>query len=128
MTTNSRFAVAMIALAATAAATQADAGDRYTGDRHNQDRAYGTIQVERERQRALVEQGRNDGSITWTEKYSLSREQARIEQLERDALADGRLSRDEYRNLRQAQDDAARHILTERHDNQVRGWWWRLWR
>ncbi len=123
MTTRSRFVVAMIALAATAAATRADAGDRY-----NQDRAYGALQAERERQRALVELGRHDGSITWTEKYSLAREQARIEQLERDALADGRLSRDEFRNLRQAQDDAARHIHTERHDNQVRGWWWRLWR
>lgn len=97
-------------------------------DRYDQDRAYGVVQAERERQRMLVEQGRNDGSLTWYEKYSISREQARIDQLEREALADGRLSKDEFRDLRQAQGDVARSIHAERHDGQVRGWWWRLWR
>jgi hypothetical protein len=120
-----RIAAVAIAVIATVPIVSASA---HTRDRYDQGRAYGEIQAERERQRSHVEQGRNDGSITWTEKYSLSREQARIEQLEREALADGRLDRDEYRTLRQAQDDAARHIHTERHDNQVRGFWWRLWR
>ena len=97
-------------------------------DRYNQDRAYGDIQAERERQRAAVEDGRGDGSLTWYEKLSINREQARIAELERAALADGRLGKDEYFRIRQAQDDAARHITAERRDEQVRGWWWRMWR
>lgn len=104
-------------------AVAADAHDRFS-----QDKAYGQIQAERDRQKAMIEQGRSDGSLTWYEKYSLNREQTRVDQLERDALADGRLTRDEYRFIRQAQDDAARSIHAERHDGQVRGWWWRLWR
>ena len=97
-------------------------------DRYDQDRAYGAIQAEREHQRRLIEQGRNDGSLTWYEKYSIGREQARIDQLEREALADGRLEKDEFHSIRRAQDDTARSIQIERRDGQVRGWWWRLWR
>ncbi len=122
MTARIPIAIGSIALLIATTAT-AEARDRY-----DQDRAYGSIAAERERQRTLVEQGRNDGSLTWYEKYTIGREQARIDALERDALADGRLSRDEYRSIRQAQDDAARSIHAERHDGQVRGWWWRLWR
>ncbi len=93
-----------------------------------EDRLYGEIQSERDRQRTQIERGRNEGSLTFLERYSLRREQSRIEQIERNALSDGRLDRDDYRRIRQAQDDAARHIQAERHDTQVRGWWWRLWR
>jgi hypothetical protein len=97
-------------------------------ERFDQDRAYGSIQAERERQRALVEAGRDNGSLTWYEKYSINRERARIDALERAALADGRLNRDEYRAIREAQTEATRNIYAESHDGQVRGWWWRFWR
>ena len=81
-----------------------------------------------QRQVSAIDEGRADGSITWFERFVLRREQARITQLHTEALADGHLSRDEYRLIRQAQDDASRHINRERHDSDVRGWWWRLWR
>ena len=121
MTATTRTAMATLAILIASTA----AGGAH--DRFDQDRAYGIIQAERDRQRALVEDGRSDGSITWLEKYDLSREQARIEELERRALADGRMSRDEYRMIREAQSDAERHIWSERRNEQVRGWWWRLW-
>jgi hypothetical protein len=40
-------------------------------------------------------------------------------------LADGKITRDEYYKVKEAQNDAGRHITAEKHDNQVRGWWWR---
>ena len=55
-------------------------------DRYDPDRAYGAIQAERERQRSIVEQGRSDGSLTFMEKYSIGREQARINALERERI------------------------------------------
>ena len=122
MTRTSKIAIASLATLIATAAT-ASAHDRY-----DQGRAYGDIQAEHARQQAAIEQGRADGSLTWYEKFAINREQARVEQLEQDALADGRLSKDEYIRIRQAQDDAARHIASERHDEQVRGWWWRMWR
>lgn len=117
--------VLFVGIATLSAATAAHAGAR---DRYDQDRAWGVIQAERDRQQAIVEQGRADGSITFLEKYAIERGQARIGTLAREALADGRLSREEFLRIREAQADAARHIHAESHDGQVRGWWWRLWR
>lgn len=110
----------LTALVIIATATAASA-ESYNG-------RYVDIQIERDRQQTAINNGRTDGSLTWFERYSLKREQARIEQLEREALADGRLNREEYRQIRQSQGDAAQHIARERHDGDVRGWWWRLWR
>jgi hypothetical protein len=93
-----------------------------------EDRMWGQIQAERERQSAVIERGRADGSQTFLESYRLRRERARTDMLVRDALADGRPDRGEWQRIRQAQDDTARHIAAERRDAQVRGWWWRLWR
>lgn len=122
---------ALIATSAAAAAESRFGPERFgnSPDRYGiENRAYAEIKAERERQLALIQQGREEGSITWLERYELGREQARIAELERDALADGHLSRDELRTIRRAQSDALRHIEAERHDAEVRGWWWRVWR
>jgi type II secretory pathway pseudopilin PulG len=75
-------------------------------------------------QEAIVD-GRRDGSVTIWEKAQLNREQKRIDKLKEDVLADGKITRDEYYKVKEAQNDAGRHITAEKHDNQVRGWWWR---
>jgi type II secretory pathway pseudopilin PulG len=75
-------------------------------------------------QEAIVD-GRRDGSVTIWEKAQLNREQKRIDKLKDDVLADGKITRDEYYKVKEAQNDAGHHITAEKHDNQVRGWWWR---
>jgi hypothetical protein len=105
------------AVAAGALATAAQAHDNRLSN----------IAREQDRQASAIQSGRADGSLTWLEKFRLQREQSRIAKLEQSALFDGRLSKTEYKQIRQAQQDAQRHIHRERHDAQVRGWWWRMW-
>jgi TolA-binding protein len=69
--------------------------------------------------------GRRDGSVTIWEKARLNQEQRRIDKLQADVARDGKITRDEYYKVKEAQNDAGRHIASEKHDNQVRGWWWR---
>lgn len=76
-------------------------------------------------QAASIAAGRRDGGLTWWEKLRLQREQRRIDKLEAQALEDGKITKREYRDLRAAQNGASHHISSERHDQQVRGWWWR---
>ena len=72
-----------------------------------------------------IEAGRRDGSLTWWEKYRLVREHRRVQQLESQALSDGRITKDEYVAVKRAVADEANHIDAERHNESVRGWWWR---
>jgi hypothetical protein len=76
-------------------------------------------------QQAAIVEGRRDGSLTFWEKLRLSREQKRIDRLEADALRDGKITRNEYYSIKAAQNDAGRHITQEKHNETVRGWWWR---
>lgn len=69
--------------------------------------------------------GRQDGGLTWWERYRLVREQRRIEKLEQQTLADGRITKAEYYAVKRAQTDASAHISEDRHNEAVRGWWWR---
>lgn len=76
-------------------------------------------------QEQAIINGRRDGSVTIWEKLRLAREQKRIDKLQNEVLADGKISRSEYYAVKEAQNDAGRHITSEKHDPQVRGWWWR---
>ena len=73
---------------------------------------------------AIIE-GRTNGSLTWWERYRLVREQRRIEKLEAQTLADGKITRSEYYAIKSSQNDARSHIRDETHNEDVRGWWWR---
>ena len=73
-----------------------------------------------------IEQGRRNGSITRREYSALIAEQARIAEMERRALADGRLTGREVRTIREAQRDAQNHIYTESQDREVNVW--RRWK
>lgn len=78
------------------------------------------IDAREQRQLGRIEQGRQDGSITWTEGLKLRAEQKRIAETEARFLADGRLSKQERRVLDHMQDEAGRHITEEANDNQRR--------
>ena len=70
-----------------------------------------------------IEQGRQDGSITWREGIKLRREQAAVARLENHYEADGRLTRDEKRSLHQVQNQTQNHISREANDGWQRPWW-----
>ena len=76
-------------------------------------------------QQAAIVEGRRNGSLTWWEKNRLVREQRRIDKLEGQVLADGKITKNEYYAVKRAQTDASEHITEDKHNNQVRGWWWR---
>ncbi len=78
------------------------------------------IDAREQRQLGRIEQGRQDGSITWTEGLKLRAEQKFIERREQQMLADGKLSKAEKRELARLQDEAARHIKDEATDSQRR--------
>ena len=76
-------------------------------------------------QQEAIADGRRDGGLTIWEKWRLNSEQKRIHRLEREAIADGKITKQEYVEIRSAQRAAENHIATERSNGQVRGWWWR---
>ena len=63
-----------------------------------------------------IAKGLNCGELTLWEYERLMREQWRIEEAERRAWADGRLSRAEKRRLHRLLDRASRHIYRARHN------------
>lgn len=70
-----------------------------------------------------IEDGRRDGSITWTEGRKLRREQREIGGLKNEFLADGHLSKRESHVLRHKQQMASWNIVAEKHDRRRRLWW-----
>ena len=63
-----------------------------------------------------IEQGRQDGSITWREGLRLRAEQQRISTVRRELEVDGRLPTVNRRVLYRMQDDAAEHIEEARYN------------
>ena len=70
-----------------------------------------------------IEQGRRDGSITWSEGLRLRREQAQIEHTKNALAADGSLSRSDRQTVYRLQDNAQADISHEANDGWHR-WWW----
>jgi len=74
-----------------------------------------------------IEQGRYSGELTRREYWRLKSEQAKIAELEAAAKRDGVVTSREYRAIRDAQQEASRHIYQETHDGQV-SWFRRMFR
>ncbi len=74
------------------------------------------------RQEWRIRQGVASGELTHREAYRLEREQAYIRHAEREARADGYLSRGERARIEAMQDEASRHIRYEKHDGEFRRW------
>ncbi len=93
--------------------------------------AFDSRQAEIDRREAIQEQriqaARRSGELTRREYVQLEAEQARIRQLERNALRDGHIDRREAAQIREAQNQASRHITQESTDSdRARRWnrWW----
>jgi protein required for attachment to host cells len=86
------------------------------------------IDATRAEQRKRIEEGRRNGQITRSEYNRLMAEQDRIATMERRAKADGIATPSERREIRHAQEEAARHIYQESHNGETR-WnrWYRRW-
>ena len=85
------------------------------------------IEAREQRQLGAIEQGRQDGSITWSEGLKLRAEQKRIKQVEEAYEADGHVSVSERRNLRVLQDQARQDIVSEKNDGWHRPRWLPRW-
>jgi hypothetical protein len=111
-----RIALATVALIATTGASLA--GD---ATYHRKE----TIDAVQGAQIRKIEDARYSGELTRREYRQLLAEQARVQELERRALEDGRISRQEYNVIRGAQKSADSHIKSEAHDGQIS--FWRRW-
>lgn len=111
------FALAAILLIGTT--TFAAAYDYPTDARKSQIDARRAAELDR------IQHARRTGDLTLTEKWRLKNEQARIAQLEREALRDGHISRQEQYVINRALNHANRNIHRESNDGNVA--WWRRW-
>lgn len=89
--------------------------------------AYGQKKIDQVQaaEAAAIEQGRYSGALTRREYRDLQAEQDSIRNIERRAQSDGYISKREYREISEAQRNAARHIYQEAHDGQTS--WYRRW-
>jgi CRISPR/Cas system-associated endoribonuclease Cas2 len=78
-------------------------------------------------QEQRIQNARRSGELTRSEYRQLEAEQARVRQMERNALRDGHIDRHESAQIRRAQNEASRHIYQESHDGERRGYWGRRW-
>ncbi len=81
-----------------------------------------TISRRQAQQADRIEQGRQTGTITWTEGLKLRAEQKRIARTE-DAYKDkGYLTRSERRDLRNMQNEASANIADKKYNARDRAW------
>ena len=106
-------AVALGAIVTTGAFAQPYGGAR-TGER---DRALEQMDA---RNMARIERGERTGQLTPRESARLRDRQARIQRMEADARADGRISRDELARIQTAQQDLSRAVFRRKHNEQAR--------
>ena len=88
----------------------------------------GTREIDRRQgnQERRINEGVRSGELNRSEYTKLEAEQGRIRDMERRARADGYVSTEERARIRQAQNEASRHIYQEKHDSErshTRRWW-----
>ena len=83
----------------------------------------GKVDDRREHQYYKIEQGRQDGTITWSEGLKLRKEQKQISKVEAILKSDGYLSKKDRRILNKLQNKAAYDIASEKSDRWHRVWW-----
>lgn len=80
------------------------------------------ISNRQDRQAERIEQGRNTGSITWTEGIKLRAEQRKIDRTKSAMESKGYLTRSDRAKLAKMQKEASSNIRAEKNDG-----WHRLW-
>jgi hypothetical protein len=83
----------------------------------------GRVDDRREHQYYKIEEGRQNGSITWTEGLKLRGEQRKISKVEKVLKSDGYLSNKDRRILNKLQSKASHDIADESSDRWHRVWW-----
>jgi len=78
------------------------------------------VNARQHRQHDRIEQGLRSGALTRNETKALAQEQRAIRLEERLYRSDGKLTKDERRDLHQDLNAASRHIYQEKHDAQTR--------
>jgi hypothetical protein len=78
------------------------------------------IDRRQDRQEDRIDQGIRSGELNRREAARLERGQAHVNRLENRALADGSISRGEFRRIEQAQNEQSRRIYRQKHDRQHR--------
>jgi hypothetical protein len=84
-----------------------------------------TIDANQAIERQRIEDARLKGELSRKEYRQLNAEQARITEMERQAKADGHISKAEYNKIHDAQIEAYRHIKAESTDKEgspIRRW------
>jgi Tfp pilus assembly pilus retraction ATPase PilT len=76
-----------------------------------------------EEQNDVIEQGRQDGTITWREGLKLRKQQSVIAKRRDQLIADGSLSKKDRRELHALQNVAEDTIVREQNDSWRRLWW-----
>jgi hypothetical protein len=112
-------AAAVAAALATAAATLLVTVPAQAGQRQD------TIDANQAIERQRIEDARLKGELSRREYRQLNAEQARIAEMERQAKADGHISKAEYNKIHDAQIAAYRHIKEESTDKEgspIRRW------
>ncbi|HWK37916.1 MAG TPA: hypothetical protein VNR88_03290 [Hyphomicrobium sp.] len=82
-----------------------------------------SINNTQQRQLDRIEQGRQSGSITWTEGLKLRAEQKRISNKEAQYRANGYLTRSERAELQRMQRQASKNITAKKYDAKARPSW-----
>jgi hypothetical protein len=108
---------ALIAATAAVAATTMSAS-AFAYDRQ------GRIDIWQDQQEYRIRHARRTGELTAVEKWVLKAEQARIARMERHALRDGYISRNEAARIGAAQDKASYDIYRLGHNGRTAWWRW----
>lgn len=77
------------------------------------------IDQRQENQQQRIDQGAKSGQLTRKEAARLEKGQARIRKMEKDAMADGKVTAKERLRIAKAQDREGRRIAREKHDKQT---------
>ena len=86
-----------------------------------------------QRQQERIREGIRSGQLSRHEVARLQQEQERIGHMIRRARLDGRVDAVERAEIQRAQEEASRHIFTEKHDTELRSRepehrrWWHRW-
>ncbi|MGE0627299.1 MAG: hypothetical protein AB7O43_05695 [Hyphomicrobiaceae bacterium] len=113
MTNRIALTLGLVLAGATAVAATAASADIYRGK---------GVNARQSNQHARINAGIRNGSLTRLEAARLRAEQRRIVRYERQARADGHLSRGERLTLQRMQIRASQKIHHQRHDWQKRRW------
>jgi hypothetical protein len=74
------------------------------------------VGLRQSRQDTRIQNGLREGSISGSEAQHLSGQQARIAEAKSSAMADGKMDKGEFKNLRKLQREASRDIFIARHN------------